>query len=191
VTRRLRVVADLPPGEPVPDRLRDAEADPDADPESVARAICLRMLSGRPCTRSELAAELRKRRVPQWAADAVLERLDDVGLVDDRAFAASWVERQVRTRGLGRRALTAELRRKGVADEEIGEAVAVVTDDDERARAAELVARKLPSMRSLERDKQVNRLVGMLARKGYGPGVAYAVVRDALGELDAGDMPDL
>lgn len=180
--RQLRVVSDLTPREPPPP---DGPDEPDADPESVARAICLRMLTNRPCTRAELARELHKRRVPAEAVETVLERLDDVGLVDDRAFAASWVERQRRTRGLSRRALAAELRRKGVADDDIGEAVAVVSDDDERARAAELVARKLPSVRHLERDKQVNRLVGMLARKGYGGDVAFGVVREAL-DLDAG-----
>jgi regulatory protein len=176
---RLRVVSD-PPDDV--DGSRPPE--PPADPEEVARAICLRMLTSRPCTRSELAAELRRRHVPDDAAAAVLERLDDVGLVDDRAFAAAWVERQRRTRGLSRRALATELRRKGVADDEVAEAVAVVSDEDERARAAELVARKLSSVRNLERDKQVNRLVGMLARKGYGGGVAYAVVREALDAAD-------
>ena len=173
--QRLRVVADVEPAE-----------EREADPEEVARAICLRMLTSRPCTRAELASELRRRNVPDDASAAVLERFDDVGLVDDRAFAASWVERQRRTRGLSRRALASELRRKGVADEDATEAVAVVTDDDERARAAELVARKLGSMRSLDRERQVSRLVGMLARKGYGAGLAYSVVREALGELDAG-----
>ncbi|HVF03924.1 MAG TPA: regulatory protein RecX [Frankiaceae bacterium] len=174
---------DAPPAEPPGDASRPPE--PDADPASVARSICLRMLTNRPCTRAELATELRRRHVPDDAAAAVLERLDHVGLVDDREFAASWVERQRRTRGLGRRALAAELRRKGVGDEDIGEAVAVVSDDDERERAAELVARKLSSVRNLDRDKQVSRLVGMLARKGYSGGVAYAVVRAALGDLDA------
>lgn len=185
--RRLYAVPDVPPADPPP---RDGPPDVDADPESVARAICLRLLTNRPCTRAELATELRRRRVPEEAAAAVLERLDDVGLVDDRAFAASWVERQRRNRGLGRRALAAELRRKGVGDEEIGEAVGAVSDEDERARAAELVARKLSSVRNLDRDKQVSRLVGMLARKGYGAGVAYAVVREALGELDSELLAD-
>ena len=177
-----------PPAEPPEDASRPS--DPGADPEVVARAICLRMLTNRSCSRAELAAELRRRRVPDAAATAVLDRLDDVGLVDDAAFAASWVERHRRTRGLGRRALAAELRRKGVGDEQVGEAVAAVTDDDERARAAELVARKLPSVRNLDRDKQVSRLVGMLARKGYGAGVAFAVVREALGDLDAALLAD-
>jgi regulatory protein len=149
-----------------------------------ARAICLRMLTARPCTRGELAAELRRRGIPVEAAAEVLSRLDAVGLVDDASFAASWVERQRRTRGLSRRALATELRRKGVGDEDVADAVAVVSDDDERARATELVARKLSGVRGLDRDKQVNRLVGMLARKGYGSGLAYSVVREAL--ADAG-----
>jgi regulatory protein len=156
------------------------------DPEEAARAVCLRMLTARPCTRGELAAELRRRGIPVEAAAEVLSRLDSVGLVDDAAFAAAWVERQRRTRGLSRRALASELRRKGVADDEVAEAVSVVSDDDERTRATELVARKLSGVRGLDRDKQVNRLVGMLARKGYGGGLAYAVVREALG-----DVPDL
>ena len=146
----------------------------------MARAICLRLLTNRPCTRAELAGELRRRNVPADAADAVLERFDDVGLIDDAAFAASYVERQQRRRGLSRRALATELRRKGVANEEVEEAVSVVTEDDERALARALVERRLSSVRSLPYDKAVARLVGMLARKGYGGGLAYAVVREAL-----------
>lgn len=178
--RRLHAVPAGPGVEPP----EDGPPEPDADPESVARAICLRMLANRPCTRAELATELRRRNVPDDAAATVLERFDEVGLVDDTAFAASFIERQRRTRGLSRRALASELRRKGVGDDDISEAVAVVSDDDERARAAELVARKLGSVRTLDRDKQVSRLVGMLARKGYGGGVAYSVVREALDGAD-------
>jgi len=146
----------------------------------VARAICLRLLTNRPCTRAELATELRRRNVPDEAAETVLARFDDVGLIDDRAFAATFVERQQRTRGLSRRALAHELRRKGVGSEEVAEAVAVVSDDDERGLARALVDRRLSSVRNLPYDKAVARLVGMLARKGYGGGLAYAVVREAL-----------
>jgi regulatory protein len=164
--------------EPTDDAGRHPE--PDADPEAVARAICLRLLTNRPCTRAELATELRRRNVPDEAAGAVLERFDDVGLIDDAAFAADFVERQQRRRGLSRRALAQELRRKGVGSEEAAEAVAVVSDDDERGLARALVERRLAGVRNLPYDKAVARLVGMLARKGYGGGLAYAVVREAL-----------
>jgi regulatory protein len=55
-----------------------------------------------------------------------------------------------------------------------------VDGDDERAAAEALVRRRLPSSRGLDYPKRVNRLVGMLARKGYGPGLAGDVVRRAL-----------
>ena len=147
----------------------------------MARAICLRLLTSRPCTRAELATELRRRNVPADAADAVLARFDDVGLIDDAAFAADYVERRQRRGGLSRRALATELRRKGVGSDEVAEAVSVVSDDDERTLARALVERRLGGVRNLPYDKAVARLVGMLARKGYGGGLAYAVVREALG----------
>jgi len=152
----------VPPGsatEPTPDQ---HEPLPPADPESAARAICLRLLALQPRTRAELAAALESRGVPADAAAAVLSRFDEVGLIDDTAFADAWVETRHRGRGLGRRAL---------------------------------VARRLPASRGLATPARVRRLVGMLARKGYPPGLSIRVVRAALaeegavtgGELDALD----
>ena len=83
-------------------------------------------------------------------------------------------------RGLSRRALAHELREKGIDDETAASALEQVDDEAELALARDLVARRLPSMRELAPDKQVNRLVGMLARKGYSSGLAFRVVRAAL-----------
>ena len=164
------------------------------DPESVARAVCLRLLTMQPRTRSELAAALAKRGVPDDAAATVLGRFTEVGLIDDRAFAAAWVDSRHSGRGLARRALAAELRRRGIDNDVVGEAVAVVDADAEERAARHLVERRLPSTRRLEQPVRVRRLVGMLARKGYPPGLAVRVVRDALaaegtdpGELDGLD----
>ena len=161
-------------------------ADPDADPESVARTIALRMLERQPRTRLELARAMARRGVPADVAAAVLDRFTEVGLVDDEAFAQAWVESRHRGRGLAKRALSAELRRRGVEESVLAEAVAHVTDDDERAAARALVERKLRSMTSLPRDVQLRRLSGMLARKGFGSGVAMSVVREV---LDADPVP--
>ena len=95
-------------------------------------------------------------------------------------------------RGLARRALSAELRAKGVDAEVAAEAVEQVDDEDERAAAQRLVARKVPGMRRLDRATATRRLMGMLARKGYNGGLAAAVVREALdndGADDVGDRP--
>ena len=155
-------------------------ADPDADPESVARTIALRMLDSQPRTRLELERAMARRDVPSDVAAAVLDRFTEVGLVDDEAFAQAWVDSRHRGRGLAKRALSAELRRRGVDDSVVREAVDTVTDDDERAAAASLVERKLRTMSSLSRDVQTRRLLGMLARKGFGHAVAMTAVREAL-----------
>src|SRR5207248_3069772 len=81
------------------------ELDPDADPVAVAREVCLRLLSDRARTRRELAQALRRKGVPDDAANAVLERFDEVGLIDDAAFAGQWVRSRHSHRGLARRAI--------------------------------------------------------------------------------------
>ncbi|CAL9580239.1 Regulatory protein RecX [Streptomyces sp. enrichment culture] len=147
-----------------------------------ARAICLRLLTGTPRTRRQLADALRKREVPEEAAEEVLARFEDVGLIDDSAFAAAWVESRHHSRGLARRALARELRTKGVDSTVIDQAMDQLDADQEEETARALVARKLRATRGLERDKRLRRLAGMLARKGYPEGLALRVVRQALEE---------
>lgn len=179
--------------------IRPAEAEwlkaDDAAPEAVARTICLRLLTARARTRQELAQALRCKGVPDEVAGAVLERFDEVGLIDDGAFAEQWVRSRHAVRGLGRRALAVELRRKGVADDVAGDALAGVDAEAEDRRARELVDRKLRTIPADTEEQRVTagrRLVGMLARKGYSGGTAYRVVREALtargAELD--ELPD-
>ena len=164
----------------------DSDLGPDADPESVARTILLDQLTGRARTRAELATKLRARNVPDDIARRLLDRFEDVGLVDDAAFARDWVEQRQSGRGLAKRALAMELRRKGVDDEVAREALDEVDPDDEVEAARALVRAKLRSVRNLDRDKAVRRLVGMLARKGHSSSVAFTVVRE---ELDV-DLQD-
>ncbi|MFH8925439.1 recombination regulator RecX [Streptomyces pristinaespiralis] len=163
------------------------------DPAERARAICLRLLTGTPRTRKQLADALHKREIPPEVADEVLSRFEDVGLINDAAFADAWVESRHHGRGLARRALARELRTKGVDSALIDEAVGQLDSDQEEATARELVARKLRSTRGLERDRRLRRLAGMLARKGYPEGMALRVVRRALEEEgeDTADLDDV
>ena len=165
------------------------------DPESVARGLCLRALTGAPKTRQQLADLLAQRGVPEDAAETVLDRFVEVGLIDDAAYARAWVSSRQAGRGLARRALSAELRAKGVDPDVAAEAVEAVDDDDEREAARRLVARKVGAMRRLDRVTASRRLVAMLARKGYNGGLAAAVVREALDAADdealAADLDDL
>ncbi len=114
----------------------------------------------------------------------VLDRYDDVGIIDDAAFARAWVASRHHGRGLARRALANELRRHGVDNETAGEALEGLDPDTEAATARALVDRKLRTARG-EPDAIFRRLVGMLARKGYPAGVAIRAVKDAMAEQSA------
>lgn len=185
--RSSRGRAPEPPDTDRPDR----EADPPADPETVARTICLNMLTTRARSRAELADALARKGVDDDLAGRVLDRLSAAKLVDDAAFAEQWVSSRHRHQGLGKRALAGELHRKGVDRETATSAVEEIDRDDERARARALVDRRLPSLARFEHAVAARRLVGMLARKGYDAGLAYGVVREALAERpDADGGPD-
>ena len=164
---------------------RAAEAEP--DPVAVAREICLRQLAVRARSRAELTGTLRRRGVADGVAEAVLDRLTEVGLIDDDAFAAAVVSSARENRGLARRGLAAELRRRGVDDDAATAALAEVDPADEEAAARDLVARRLRAMDGLERHVRMRRLVAMLGRKSYPMDLAVRVVSESLGPADDGD----
>jgi regulatory protein len=159
-----------------------ADAVPDADPHEVARSICLRQLTLAPRTRAQLASVLARKGVDEHVALDVLDRLEDVRLIDDAAYAEAWVRSRHAGRGLARRALGHELRQRGVAEPLVAEALEGVTVEDEHDAARALVDRKLAGTRQLGVETRIRRLVGMLARKGYSGGVAMRVVREALAD---------
>lgn len=182
--RHLRAVPD------VPEHLAD---DPEPAAAEVARTIVLRQLTASPKSRKQLEEKLAERDVPEDVAAAVLDRLEDVRLVDDTAYAENFVRTRQRSKGLARGALRRELQQKGVSGEAAEQALETISEDAEREAAVELVQRKirgrpLPSGESAEdraeRDKTVRRLAAMLARKGYPPGLALGIVKDVLGGLE-------
>ena len=157
----------------------DSEATP-ASREEQARAACLRLLTVRARTRAELATRLTQRGFAEDVSTRVLDRLAEVGLIDDRDFAEQWVRSRHVNAGKGKRALASELRTKGIDDDMIAEALAEVDSDAERSRAEQLVADKLRRERLTDEAKVTRRLVGMLARRGYHQSMAFDVVKMAL-----------
>ena len=150
--------------------------------EEQAHALCLRLLTSRAHTRSELAGRMSKRGYPEEIVAAVLERLTKVGLGDDEDFAEQWVRSRQTHAGKGKRALVAELRTKGVDDEVIASVIDGIDPGAERVRAEELVERRLrrETLGDGDHTKVMRRLVGMLARRGYSQSMAVAVVTEAL-----------
>lgn len=160
-------------------RQRGSELPDDA--ESAARAICLQQLSQRARSRAELAAVLHRRGLPETAAQSVLDRFTEVGLVDDSALAANFASAQHGERGLAARAVAAQLRQRGIDEPTVQAAIAPIDADCDAAAARHLVARRLKSLRGLEPQSQARRLVALLGRRGFSAALAYQVVREALG----------
>jgi regulatory protein len=167
------------------------------DPEAAAMAVCLRLLTAAPRTRAQLEQALRRRAVPPQAAETVLDRLARGRLIDDALFAQMWVESRHHSRGLARRALSAELRQRGVSESDVTGAVAELGPEQEEQAARRLVAGRLAATRGRPAAARMRRLMGLLARRGYPAGMAYRVVREALeqeraagGGLDGDLLPD-
>jgi regulatory protein len=172
-------------GEPPPDA---QSVGPDADPESVARKILLDALTGQARSRRELREKLAKKDVPPDLAERLLDRFTEVGLIDDEAFARLWVESRQRSRGLARRALAQELRRKGVDDQTARTALDDLDPGREEQAARDLVRKRLRSLRGVDDTTATRRLAGLLARKGYPAGLAFSVVRDELARAGRDDL---
>ncbi|MCY7394967.1 MAG: recombination regulator RecX [Nocardioides sp.] len=157
-----------------------AAVGPPADPEAVARKILLDQLTGQARSRKELSDKLAAKNVPTDVATRLLDRFTEIGLINDEAFARAWVASRQPGKGLATRALAQELRRKGVPDEIAREAVDEIDPADEEYAARVLVRKKLRTLSRVDDVTATRRLVAMLARKGYGSGVAFSVVRDEL-----------
>ncbi len=157
--------------------------EPDADPVGTARTIALRKLTASARTRHELDQALQKKDVPGEIAATVLDRLEEVGLVDDEAFAQSWVDSRQQRRHLSRSALRRELQSKGVDRDHVDAALATVDADDELTAARALATKKASAMAGLDRVVRERRLAGALARRGFGSGIVTTV----LAELRADD----
>lgn len=157
---------------------RDTEGD--GDPYVVARAIVLRRLALAPRSRAELERTLRDKGCSDQVSREVLDRLTEVGLVDDQAYAEMLVRSKQATRGLARSGLAHELASRGIDRDTATAALAAVGEGSERAKAEELVAKKLATLGGQPPLVQARRLSAMLARKGYSSGLVYAVVRDAV-----------
>ncbi len=178
-----------PPRRTVAERLESGELTVE-DATEKARETLLRILTAAPKSRAELEQSLARKGYPEAVVGPVLDRFDEVGLVDDAAYADMLVRTRHAERGLSRRALAMELRRRGIAEDTAADALEQVDPDDERAAALALARKHVARTRGLDRDVRVRRAVGALGRKGYAPGVSFGVVRDALAEEGEDDLDD-
>ncbi len=158
--------------------------------EEKAREIILNQLTAGPRSRKQLYDKLISKEIPEETAVAILDRYEELGLINDTEFALLWVGARHRSRGLGRMSIRQELRQKGIPDEDIVDALETLSTDDEYTRAEELVRKKAYSTAGLPHQKRVQRLASMLARKGYSSEISFRAVKTVLAEEDVELEPD-
>lgn len=166
-----------------PEPPADRPLEDSTDPETVVRSILLRRLSHAPRTRAELEKDLARRGADPEVSAQVLDRFEEVGLIDDASYARMWVESRHRGKALARSVLKQELRQRGVDSESIDVAIEQIDDDAEYQRALEFASRKARVKPGEDSAKALSRLAGQLARKGYPAGVCFSVSKEVLGPL--------
>jgi SOS response regulatory protein OraA/RecX len=153
---------------------------------SEGRSIMLQQLALGPRSRHQLGVKLAERDVPPSVADALLDRFEEVQLIDDAEFARMWVRTRTAAKALTRSSIRRELADKGVDPELAEDALLQISDEDEHDQARDVVRRRMRGSADLSdravRDKEVRRLVGVLARKGHSPGAAFTIVKDVMAE---------
>lgn len=154
----------------------------------MARAIALRQLAIAPRTKAQLADILARRGVPEEVAAGLLDRFEEVDLVDDEEFARMWVRSRHAGRGLSRRALAHELHRRGVEDETARGALAEIGPEEELTAARELVRCRLAHRHGDDPPRRARRLAAMLARKGYGAEIALRAIQLEVDDLEVDDV---
>lgn len=141
-------------------------------------------------TRKQLQDKLIAKEIPSDIIEETLGRLVELKYVDDENYAGIFVQNKQSFNKMGKSAIRQELRKKGIDQETIDNALEEISEEDERSRAKELVKKKLPSTRRLDRQKRINRLVGMLSRKGYSAGIVFSIINECL-EEEAEELLDM
>ena len=186
--------ASSPPESNVPSwkqKVRAARAAEETDPYTRAKTIVYNQLAYSAKTRGQLRKKLQAEGFDAELIEPLLDKFEAAKLIDDAEYAQSFVAQKSRTKKLSRAALRRELAERGVRGEEVENALAQRTDEQEREDAAELVRKKLRPGMDLsdraEKDKVTRRLLGMLARRGYSSSVSMSVIREELAAYGAED----
>jgi regulatory protein len=159
------------------------------DPATVLDAAA-RFLQARPRSTAEVRRRLREAGYRTDLVEEAIARLATLGYLDDESFARAWVESRDRARPRGERALRAELRRKGVADDLVAtiiedraspDACGLAGEDagggpDDVAAARLLERRGAAAAREADPRRRRARAYALLARNGFDPEVAGRAV---------------
>lgn len=142
--------------------------------------VSMYALARRGMSSREMHDYLLGREFDPTEVDDELRRLERVSLLDDLALAETLIRTLQARKGLGRSALTAELRRRKIDQIAVESALTVLDDDDELDRATAIAIKRAGQLRSLDATTAKRRLGDFLMRRGYSGSVVSKAVQQAL-----------
>jgi SOS response regulatory protein OraA/RecX len=149
--------------------------------------VSMHALARRGMSSAEMTRLLESREIDPDSVAEEIDRLEGVGLLDDRALAENLVRTLQERKGLGRSAITAELRRRKINNDAITEALDELDGDDELARAIEIAQKRASQLRSYDHETAKRRLSGFLMRRGYNGSIVSAAIAASLGSPGRGN----
>ncbi len=160
--------------------------------EALQKAVdrALNYLSFRPRSREEVQRYLRRKETPPELIERVMERLDRLDLVNDRAFASFWIESREHFSPRGARALKNELRMKGVEREVTDELVTDEKDEERALLAGQKKAYSLARLPDVDFATFRTRLGSFLQRRGFGYEITARTVRKLWQDLKDQEADD-
>ncbi|MFZ4841076.1 regulatory protein RecX [Mycetocola saprophilus] len=142
--------------------------------------LLVRRLARSALSRAEVIAELERLGLEDDGTEAVVERLDELGYLDDAVLAEQLKHSLYDRKGKSRQIVAREMAQRKIPNEVIQDALAEVADDDELAAATTLAKKRVGQMSSIDDAAAERRLTGFLARRGYPGSIVREAVRAAL-----------
>lgn len=170
--------------------MRVIEYDPDSVPEESrmrlnddlerARETAMRILASAGRSKKDLQARLESKGHSAEICEELVDRLEDVGLINEHETACMIARTRFSERGRSRRAIAEELQRKGFEQDAISLALEQIEPEDEREAVLMLARKRLAKDARADTPTRIRRALGHLTRKGYSPGISMACIREVL-----------
>lgn len=150
---------------------------PKQPPREPALPYAVKLLASRSYSTRKLREKLRMKGYLAEETDAAIEKLKEKRLLDDQRFADGFVRSRIETHPRGKSALVRDLVARGVSGATAKQAVNEnLTEEQEFDLARELVERKRSQYENLDADTRKRRLIALLARRGFRPGIIFKVL---------------
>lgn len=153
--------------------------------EAQANSVAEWWLAQSAKSRKEIMDKILKKGIIPEIAEKIVSRYEELGYIDDEAYAEQFVYSKTTYDKLGKRSISFKLKEKGISEEIIQQVLENIDDEEEEQQAKELALKKARTNKRYDTQKRLQQIVGLLVRKGYSGNIAFRVAKEAISEEPA------